>query len=78
MEKLPSLAPWREEIPKGKYRHYKGGLYEVVDVAYHSENLEPMVVYRALYGEGELWVRPASMWNERVGDVFRFSFVGEE
>ena len=38
MEKLPSLAPWREQIPKGKYRHYKGGLYEVVDIAYHSEN----------------------------------------
>ena len=66
MEKLPSLAPWREEIPRGKYRHYKGGLYEVVDIAYHSENLEPMVVYRALYGECGLWVRPAAMWNEGV------------
>jgi hypothetical protein len=78
MEKLPSLSSWREKIPKGKYRHYKGGLYEVLDVAYHSETLEPMVVYRALYGEGELWVRPASMWCECVGDVPRFSFVEEE
>ena len=66
MEKMPSLAPWREQIPKGKYRHYKGGLYEVVDIAYHSENLEPMVVYRALYGEGDLWVRPVSMWDEEI------------
>ena len=42
----------------GKYRHYKGNLYEVVGVARHSETLEEMVVYRALYGEGGLWVRP--------------------
>ena len=75
MEKLPSLSLWREQIPKGKYRHYKGGMYEVLDVAYHSETLEPMVVYRALYGEGEIWVRPAAMWRERVGDVPRFSKV---
>lgn len=48
-EKLPPLA----NIPAGKYRHYKGGLYEVIDVARHSETLESMVVYRALYGERE-------------------------
>lgn len=54
------------EIPKGKYRHFKGGLYEVVGMAKHSETLEEMVVYRALYGQGELWVRPAAMWQEEV------------
>ncbi len=54
------------EIPKGKYRHFKGGLYEVVGMAKHSETLEEMVVYRALYGQGELWVRPAAMWLEEV------------
>ncbi len=54
------------EIKPGKYRHFKGGEYELIGVARHSETLEPMVVYRALYGEGGLWVRPASMWNETV------------
>lgn len=53
-------------IKKGIYRHYKGGRYEVIGVAKHSESLEEMVVYRALYGEGGLWVRTASMWNEWV------------
>lgn len=55
-----------ETIEKGIYRHYKGNEYEVIGVANHSETLELMVVYRALYGKGELWVRPASMWNEVV------------
>ena len=54
------------QILPGKYRHFKGGLYEVIGVARHSETLEEMVVYRALYGEGGLWVRPAAMWNETV------------
>ncbi len=53
-------------IKKGIYRHYKGGRYEVMGVARHSETLEEMVVYKALYGEGGLWVRPATMWNEWV------------
>lgn len=53
-------------IKTGIYRHFKGGRYEVIGVAKHSESLEEMVVYRALYGEGGLWVRPASMWNEWV------------
>lgn len=48
-------------IKLGKYRHFKGNEYEVLDFATHSETLEPMVVYRPLYGEGKLWVRPASM-----------------
>ena len=54
------------DILPGLYRHFKGGLYRVEGVARHSETLEEMVVYRALYGEGGLWVRPASMWNETV------------
>lgn len=52
------------EIKPGKYRHFKGNLYEVIGVASHSETLEEMVVYRALYGQGGLWVRPAAMWTE--------------
>ena len=54
------------DIKPGRYRHFKGNEYEVVGFASHSETLEPMVVYRALYGEGGLWVRPAAMWNEWV------------
>ena len=54
------------EIQPGKYRHFKGNLYEVIGVASHSETLEPVVVYRALYGEYGLWVRPAAMWTETV------------
>jgi len=54
------------ELKPGKYRHFKGGEYELIGLASHSETLEPMVVYRALYGEGCLWVRPAEMWNEIV------------
>ena len=62
-------------IPAGIYRHYKGNRYEVLAVARHSETLGPMVVYRALYGEGGVWVRPAEMWNEKVldGTVLRFT-----
>ena len=54
------------ELKPGKYRHFKGMEYELIGVARHSESLEEMVVYRALYGEGGLWVRPASMWTEQV------------
>ncbi len=53
-------------MEKGIYRHYKGNCYELLFVATHSESLEPMVVYRALYGEGGIWVRPAAMWDELV------------
>ena len=70
-----------DEIRPGRYRHFKGGEYQVLGVAKHSETLEPMVVYRALYGEGRLWVRPAAMWNETVereGRTFRrFTYIGE-
>lgn len=65
-------------IPKGKYRHYKGNEYEVLEIAHHSETLEAMVVYRALYGKNEVWVRPAEMWNEPVGDGVRFSKITDE
>ena len=57
---LPALI----ETPKGLYRHYKGLMYEVVGTVRHSESLEPMTLYRALYGERGLWVRPAAMFNE--------------
>ena len=64
----------------GKYRHYKGNEYEVIGVANHSETLEKMVVYRALYGENEIWVRPLYMWEEEVEvngkNVKRFEFIG--
>ena len=56
---LPPLI----ETPPGKYRHYKGGLYEVVGTVRHSETLEPLTLYRALYGQMGLWVRPAAMFN---------------
>jgi hypothetical protein len=56
---LPPLAP-------GRYRHYKGGEYEVIGVARHSETLAPMVVYRPLYGNAGLWVRPHAMFVETV------------
>ena len=55
-----------QSIPPGRYRHFKGNEYQVIGIARHSETLEPMVVYRPLYGEGGLWVRPAKMWNETV------------
>ena len=69
-----------EEIKKGRYRHFKGNEYEVIGTAKHSETLEEYVVYKALYGDGGLWVRPAEMWNETVerdGKTFkRFEFIG--
>ena len=55
-----------QTIPAGRWRHFKGKDYEVLTIARHSETEEAMVVYRALYGEGDVWVRPADMWNEDV------------
>ena len=55
-----------QTIQPGRYRHFKGGEYQVLATARHSETLEPMVVYRALYGDGGLWTRPAAMWSQRV------------
>lgn len=56
----------KREIKLGRYRHFKGDEYEVLHIARHSETLEDMVVYRALYGQKGVWVRPASMWGELV------------
>ena len=61
-ERLPPLIT----TAPGRYRHYKGNLYDVVGTVRHSETLEPMTLYRALYGEQGLWVRPAAMFNEVV------------
>ena len=70
-----------EEIKIGRYRHFKGNEYEVLYLAKHSESLEDMVVYRALYGAPGGWVRPASMWNETVereGKTYkRFTYIGD-
>jgi hypothetical protein len=61
-DSLPALI----ETPKGLYRHYKGLMYEVLGTVRHSESLEPMTLYRALYGEHGMWVRPAAMFEEEV------------
>lgn len=65
----------------GRYRHFKGGEYQLLDAALHSETLEPMVIYRALYGQQGLWVRPAGMWSEQVQyeghTVTRFTLMEE-
>ncbi len=67
-------------IPTGRYRHYKGNEYQVIGVARHSESHEEMVVYRPLYGEGGLWVRPLAMFTENVtvdgNSVPRFTLLG--
>ena len=67
-------------IKLGKYKHYKGKEYEVVGLARHSETLEDLVVYRALYGDFDLWVRPLKMFNEEVEvegkKVLRFEYIG--
>ena len=70
-----------ELVKKGVYRHYKGNLYAVVDLATHSESLEKMVVYRALYGDFGLWIRPLSIFLEKIefnGKIQnRFEWVSE-
>jgi hypothetical protein len=53
-------------VEPGRYRHFKGRLYEVIGTARDSETEDELVVYRALYGDGGLWVRPRAMWDERV------------
>lgn len=71
----------KPEIRCGRWRHYKGNEYRVWGVARHSEHDEWLVVYQALYGDGGLWVRPASMWNETVvcngTAVPRFAYIGD-
>ena len=70
------------EIKTGKYRHYKGNFYQAIGTATHSESLETYVVYRALYGEKKLWIRPAKMWSEKVDvggkKVPRFEYISQE
>lgn len=72
----------KDTLQPGRYRHFKGGEYRLIGVASHSETLEPMVVYQALYGEGGLWVRPAAMWSETVlhegREVMRFTRIGDD
>lgn len=69
-------------IQKGRYRHFKGNLYEVVDVARHSETMESYVVYRALYGDHGLWIRPLAMFAETIvrdgREIQRFQYVGDQ
>ena len=70
-----------DQFKPGIYKHFKGNLYQLIGVANHSETMEPMVIYKALYGEGGLWVRPAYMWTEIVqkGDYTgpRFQYISE-
>ena len=70
-----------QEPKKGIYRHFKGNFYELMCIATHSETLEAMVVYRKLYGDGGVWVRPLKMWSETVmhngTKTERFTYVGE-
>ncbi|WP_378955499.1 DUF1653 domain-containing protein [Pelosinus sp. sgz500959] len=81
MEKLEQEHCQSTVIKKGLYRHYKNKLYEVLDEATHSESLEVMIIYRALYGNYGLWVRPKKMFLEEVlyegVKVPRFSYLGE-
>lgn len=76
------MANLNNEVKIGRYRHYKGKEYEVLGVARHSETLEEFVVYRALYGEGQLWVRPKKMFLEKVTldgeEIPRFSYINEK
>ncbi len=69
------------EVKPGRYKHYKGNEYEVIGIAKHSETLEEMVVYKALYGEHSLWVRPKAMFSEMVEvdgkKVPRFQYLGD-
>lgn len=79
MEELPPLSPESNDLALGRYRHYSGKEYEVLGVARHSETLEELVVYKALYGEGDLWVRPLAMFVETVEkdgeEIPRFEYI---
>ncbi len=79
---LPLMMPLPSEPHPGRYRHYKGREYRVLHLARHSESLEPLVVYQALYGENGIWVRPAGMFIETVVvngvSVPRFAFIAAD
>ncbi len=70
------------EVQLGKYRHFKGNLYELIEVAHHSESQEPVAVYRALYGDHGLWVRPLEMFLEAIerdgAEIQRFQYIKAE
>ena len=81
--KAKTVENSEKNLPRpGRYRHFKGREYELIGVATHSETGETLVIYRALYGEGALWARPLSMWEETVerdGKVSpRFTYIGDE
>ena len=71
-----------DDFRPGRYRHFKGGEYELICTARHSETEELMVIYRALDGEGGIWVRPAAMWNEEIERdgrrIRRFAYIGDK
>ena len=79
--KEDNMEAFKYNVQPGRYRHFKGNEYEVLGMARHSETEEEMVVYRALYGEGGLWVRPAAMWDEEIERdgraVRRFTYIGD-
>lgn len=64
-----------EIVIGGRYRHFKGGEYEVIAVARHSETMEELVIYKALYGDGDIWARPKSLFTGKSGDVRRFTLL---
>lgn len=70
------------EVQLGKYRHFKGNLYELIEIAHHSESQEPVAVYRALYGDHGLWVRPLEMFLETIerdgAEIQRFQHIKAE
>ncbi len=76
------LEPYKNPVRPGFYKHARGMDYEVVGMARHSETLEEFVVYRALYGTFDLWIRPAAMFVETITfegkEVSRFTFVSEK
>ena len=75
------MEAFKYHVQPGRYRHFKGNEYEVLGMAHHSETEEELVVYRTLYGDHDLWVRPAAMWNEHVErDGYsgpRFTYIGQ-
>ena len=76
------MSDKKPELRPGRYRHYKGKDYQVIDIARHSETEEKLVVYRCLYGDHSLWVRPLSMFQETVNvageQIPRFAWVSED
>lgn len=76
------IEPTKPSVKIGKYRHFKGKLYQLIDVVHHSETQQAMVLYRALYGDHELWVRPLEMFFETVQrdgkETPRFKYIGED